>query len=106
MWALDDAWALLREDVPHLDRPPSEVLREHLWFTTQPIEEPADPARHGDRACATLGMDDRIMFASDYPHWDFDAPPRRARAALPGGEAKIMGTNACRLYGLPERVHS
>ena len=65
LWALDDAWALLREDVPHLDRPPSEELREHLWFTTQPIEEPADPAdldtvlrhaRHGRPDHVRLGL--------------------------------------------------
>ncbi len=105
MWALDDAWALLREDVPHLDRPPSEVLREHLWFTTQPIEEPGDP-RDMETVLRHVGMDDRIMFASDYPHWDFDSPraaPRTFPAAL---REQIMGTNACRLYGLPERVRS
>lgn len=105
IWALDDAWAALREDVPHLERPPSEILREHLWFTTQPIEEPRDPQ---DLATVLrhLGLDDRILFASDYPHWDFDSPqaaPRLFPAAL---REQIMGLNACRLYGLPERARS
>jgi uncharacterized protein len=48
-------------------------------------------------------MPDRILFASDYPHWDFDSPrtaPRLFPAAL---RERIMGLNGCRLYGLAER---
>jgi hypothetical protein len=46
-------------------------------------------------------MNDRIMFATDYPHWDFDAPDR----ALPSGLApdvreRIMAGNARSLYRL------
>ena len=102
MWALDDAWELLREDLPHLDRPPSEELREHLWFTTQPIEEPADPADL-ERVLGMLGMNDRILFASDYPHWDFDSPQAAPRHFPADDREAIMGANACRLYGLPLR---
>ncbi|PXY22143.1 amidohydrolase family protein [Prauserella muralis] len=103
MWALDDAWERLRTDVPHLRKPPSEYVREHFWFTTQPIEEPDDP---GDLEITLghVGMNERIMFASDYPHWDFDSPrhaPRVFPAALRTG---IMGANACRLYGLADRA--
>ncbi len=102
MWALDDAWGLLREDVPHLVRPPSQELREHLWFSTQPIEEPADPA-HLETVLGHLGMDERILFASDYPHWDFDSPQAAPRLFPAPLRERIMGSNACGLYGLPER---
>ena len=34
---------LLRDEVAHLERKPSETIREHFWFTTQPIEEPERP---------------------------------------------------------------
>ena len=30
--------------VPFLERPPSEYMRERMWFATQPIEEPDDPS--------------------------------------------------------------
>jgi uncharacterized protein len=102
MWALDEGWSQLRADVPHLRKPPSDYIREHFWFTTQPIEEPEDPA-HLATALEHIGMNERIMFASDYPHWDFDSP-RLAPRLFPAKLRKsIMGPNACRLYGLPER---
>ncbi|MEU6641539.1 amidohydrolase family protein [Saccharomonospora sp. NPDC046836] len=98
MWALDEAWALLRADTPALRRAPSEYLREHFWFTTQPIEEPEDP-RHLTAALEHTGMTDRIVFSSDYPHWDFDSPAM-ALAALPAPlRQAIMTTNGQRLYG-------
>ena len=30
----------LKQELPHLQRLPSEYLRSNIWFTTQPIEEP------------------------------------------------------------------
>jgi predicted TIM-barrel fold metal-dependent hydrolase len=100
MWALDSAWDLLRDELPHLTRRPSEQFREHFWFTTQPIEEPEDPAQLA-LAFELMGMGDHIMFATDYPHWDFDSP----KQALPPSLSKelkerILAGNACELYGL------
>jgi uncharacterized protein len=100
MWRLDRAWRLLREEAPRLDRPPSEVIREHVWLTTQPIDE---PPRAADFVAMfdDMGMDDRIMFATDYPHWDFDSPERAIPSSL--GEPRrtaIMRDNAHALYRL------
>jgi predicted TIM-barrel fold metal-dependent hydrolase len=101
MWSLDSGWSLLRDEVPHLKRPPSEYFREHVWFTTQPIEEPDDP-EDLVRGIRHMGMEDRIMFATDYPHWDFDAPGQALPRALPGElRAKILAGNASELYRLP-----
>jgi predicted TIM-barrel fold metal-dependent hydrolase len=101
MWALDAAWEQLREELPHLQRPPSEYFREHFWFTTQPIEEPEDP-EHLARAFEHMGMGDHIMFATDYPHWDFDSPKQALpRSLSPDLRESILAGNACRLYGLP-----
>ncbi len=71
-WRLDKHWKTLRSEVPHLKRAPSEYVREHFWFTSQPIEEPEDP-RHMLDAMDWVGWD-KILFSTDYPHWDFDDP--------------------------------
>jgi uncharacterized protein len=62
-------------------------------------EPPRDRDFH--ELIAQLDMDDRIMFSTDYPHWDFDSPAR----ALPSGigaelRRRIMSENALALYGL------
>jgi uncharacterized protein len=98
MWRLDRAYGKLKAEVPHLQRPPSEYIREHFWLTTQPVEEPGTPAAFR-RLLDDLGMDDRIMFSTDYPHWDFDAPDTAIPASLPPALRRgIMAENARSLY--------
>ena len=45
-WRMDRQWERMRKEVPHVKRPPSEYVREHFWFATQPIEEPERHNRH------------------------------------------------------------
>ncbi len=102
MWRLDSAWKKLKEEVPDVKRAPSEQIRQQVWLTTQPMEEPAKP-EHFVQLLDHLGMADHLMFATDYPHWDFDAPDKAIPARLaPDVEAGIMAGNAKRLYRLDE----
>lgn len=97
-WRLDQHWKHLKAEVPHLKRAPSEYLRDHVWISTQPMEEPEDKAHLAD-IIEWIG-EDKVMFASDYPHWDFDDP----FIAVPPGlgemrRRKIFSGNAMALYG-------
>lgn len=99
-WRLDRLQRVLGEEVPDLQYPASEYLR-HFWFTTQPIEEPDRP----DQFTATvdaLDLSERLLFATDYPHWDFDAPDHALpRGLSPEARRKIFNENARALYRLP-----
>jgi hypothetical protein len=99
MWRLDRVWESMRDHAPHLERPPSQVIRDHVWFTTQPFDEPERP-EYLPQLLEQLDMNDRIMFASDYPHWDFDDPRRVLPKSL-GRDVRnaIFRGNAERLYG-------
>ena len=100
-WSLDAAWELMRSDHPRLQRKPSEYIDEHVWFTTQPIEEPDDP-QHLVYAIDQARLGDRLLFATDYPHWDFDSPKQALPRALgPELRRAILCENALALYGLP-----
>ena len=100
-WSLDAAWELMREDLSRLKRRPSEYVRDQVWFTTQPIEEPQEP-RHLLHAIAQAQLEDRLLFATDYPHWDFDSPTQALPRAMPAELRRaILAENALELYGLP-----
>ena len=71
-WRLDRNYKRLKAETPHLERLPSEYIRDHFWYTTQPIEEPEDPQDLAD-VMEWVGWD-KILFSTDYPHWDFDDP--------------------------------
>jgi len=100
LWRMDAAWKRMKEEVPHLKRLPSEYVHDHIWLTTQPMEEPHKPEhfvqllRHGNLA-------DRLIFATDYPHWDFDAPDQALpKTRLPEEfEQRLFFQNALDLYG-------
>jgi predicted TIM-barrel fold metal-dependent hydrolase len=64
------------------------------------MEEPFTRGHFRQLLCQ-LDMDDRLMFATDYPHWDFDAPDAAFPERLPDDlERQIMADNARRLYRL------
>jgi uncharacterized protein len=99
VWRMDKHWARLRDEVPHVKRPPSEYVRERVWFATQPIEE---PERRTDllELCEWIGWD-RIVFASDYPHWDMDDPRHAFRTPLSESQqCAVFADNARAAYGL------
>jgi predicted TIM-barrel fold metal-dependent hydrolase len=102
MWRLDASWRLLRAEVPHLQKAPSDYVREHVYATTQPMEEPHQPHQFFELLDQLGGFVDRVLFASDYPHWDADQPDDAFPVRLPDNlVTKIYFENASKLYGLP-----
>ena len=69
-WRLDKHVQKFRSELPHLKREPSEYIRDNVWLTTQPMEEPVK-RKHLHDITEWIGWE-RLIFASDYPHWDFD----------------------------------
>ena len=98
-WRLDKLYERMRSEVPHLKKKPSEYIRQHIWVTTQPMEEPED-RQHLFDTMEWIGWD-RLLFASDYPHWDFDDPFRAFPTGLPQERYKqILTGNGRAVYRL------
>jgi uncharacterized protein len=86
LWRFSKGWRGLRMEVPWVDRPPPEIVREHVRLTTQPLDAPPTAAAL-ERVVEQLGSDRMLLFASDYPHWQFE------------GDAPLLPE------GIPSRLH-
>jgi predicted TIM-barrel fold metal-dependent hydrolase len=100
MQRLDDQYLMRPSEAPMLKRLPSEYMREHCWYTTQPME-----TTHPKATQLTLEMINaktQLLFASDWPHFDFDLPQEIFDLPYLDETAKrnILGLNAARLLGL------
>lgn len=98
LWRMDRQWRKLKAETPHLHRLPSEYVKGQVWFTTQPLEEP-EPREHLLDAIEWLGWD-RFLFATDYPHWDFDDPAFALPVRISEEKRRqFFRTNANAVYG-------
>jgi predicted TIM-barrel fold metal-dependent hydrolase len=79
LWRFAKFWRGVRAEVPWVDRPPQEIVREHVRLTIQPFDAPDEPETV-ERLIDHLGGDDILLYASDFPHWQFDG-----EEALPPG---------------------
>jgi len=86
-----------RDEVPHLKRRPSEYVREQL-LVYHAAGRGAGQRQHLRSVIDWIGVD-RLLFSSDYPHWDFrrsafchqDAAHRgRTRQDLQQQRARIL----------------
>jgi predicted TIM-barrel fold metal-dependent hydrolase len=71
LWRFSKFWRGLRSEIPWVDRTPAEIFRDHFRMTIQPLDAP-DSADTIARAIDHLRSDEVLLFASDYPHWQFD----------------------------------
>jgi predicted TIM-barrel fold metal-dependent hydrolase len=86
LWRFSKFWRGLRPEIPWVDRPPEEIVRDHVRLTIQPLDAPGDPAA-AERAIEHLRSDAILLYASDFPHWQFDGD-----AVMPAGIPDAMKT--------------
>lgn len=99
---LDEHYEKLPKHLPDLDRKPSEYIKSDRFFISV---EPEEELRH---VIETIGAD-RLLYISDYAHWDCDFPNSVKaigdRPSLTDQEKRlILRDNAIRLYKLPVKT--
>jgi predicted TIM-barrel fold metal-dependent hydrolase len=97
IWRADKTWKGVRAEVPWLTRAPSEILRDHIRFTVQPIDAP-DEAAALLRLIDHLKSDSLFLFSTDYPHWQFDGDTCLPSEIPDQLSRKIMSENALATY--------
>lgn len=100
MFRLDQEYARTRADYPILKKPPSEYIKG-FYFDTQPLELVPTP-KYLQYVMEMIDGERTLMFATDWPHADFDHPVVIERMAFLSEEAKrrILGENALQVLRL------
>ena len=86
-------------EAPNLKRLPSEYIRD-MYFTSQPLER--SNMKLVQATFEAINAETQLLFASDWPHWDFDPPSSITTLPFLTEQAKrnILGLNAARLFNL------
>lgn len=100
MHRLDAEYLKRQSEAPLLERRPSDYMRE-FYYGTQPLELPPDESKL-ENTIADLGGPDQLLYASDYPHWDYDRPSVIAEREFLDDEAvaRILGGTAAEVFGI------
>jgi predicted TIM-barrel fold metal-dependent hydrolase len=100
MQRLDHEYLMRVSEAPLLRRLPSEYIGE-MYYTMQPME--ATNLKLLEGTFEAIRADTQLLYASDWPHWDFDVPAKVFDLPFLDERAKrnILGYNAARVFNLP-----
>jgi uncharacterized protein len=99
MQRLDNEYNMRSNEAPALKMKPSDYMRQ-MYYTNQPME--ADNLRALEVTFEMISAKTQLLYASDYPHWDFDSPGVICDLPFLDDEAKrnILGETARRVFNL------
>jgi hypothetical protein len=99
MQRLDNEYMMRTSEAPLLKKLPSDYMRD-MFYTSQPIENRDLAAL--ETSMRMMNAETQLMFASDYPHWDFNLPSTIYDLPFLSEQAKrqILGENARRVFDL------
>ena len=72
LWRTNKTWRGVRAEVPWIDRPPADIIREHVRFTLAAGRCAGRRPQVLARTLEHIGSDRMLLFSTDYPHWHFD----------------------------------
>ena len=99
MQRLDHEYQMRSCEAPLLKRLPSEYMRD-MFYTSQPMEKTNPKLLQA--TMEAFNAETQLLYASDWPHWDFDAPSTITTLPFLSEQAKrnILGLNAARAFNL------
>jgi uncharacterized protein len=84
-------------EIPWVDRSPTDIVRERVRFTIQPVDAPPLPEDF-ERVLEHMGSEELLLFSTDYPHWQFDGNDVLPEGLPSGLVRKIMVDNPRATY--------
>ena len=105
MQRLDSEYMMRTSEAPLLKRKPSEYMRE-MYYSSQPIE--LNHLKLVESTFEAINAETQLLYASDWPHWDFDTPSTIYDLPFLNERQKrnILGGNAARLFKLNDKYQA
>jgi predicted TIM-barrel fold metal-dependent hydrolase len=97
LWRISKFWRGVRAEVPWVDRSPAEIVRDHVRLTITPFDAP-DDVDTIERIIDQLRSDELLLYASDFPHWQFDGESAMPPGLPEGLQRKILTENPLATY--------
>jgi predicted TIM-barrel fold metal-dependent hydrolase len=95
---------LMKTESAWVKKRPSEYLHDHGAITTQPCEATAENRQQFVEDMSLVdGIEDMLVFSSDYPHWDNDDPDYIGAILPKAWHDKVFYENAARVLRLPAK---
>jgi predicted TIM-barrel fold metal-dependent hydrolase len=101
-WRLNKEWKGLRNEIPWVDRPPLDIIRDHFRFSIAPLD--SGPPEEMAKLIEWLGSEDLLMFATDYPHRHDDDVKAFLEILSPTMRNNVMAETARNWYHLAPQV--
>lgn len=98
MWRFDKNWKAQRAETPWVVHPPSSYILKHFYSTTYPLEAAPNP-RYVHEVLDMIQGDQRLLFSSNYPNWEYGDPDEMIRDIPEDIRRRVMVENALDLYG-------
>ena len=86
LWRTGKTWRGVRPEVPWIDRPPAEILRDQVRFTLQPVDAPAGQPDILARTFEHIGSDRHAAVLDRLPALAFRRRRRAAGGAVRRGQ--------------------
>ncbi len=71
IWRAVKTWRGVRPEIPWVKESPAVQIRRQLRLSMQPFDAPPDAATV-ERLIDQIGSDEMLLFATDYPHWQYE----------------------------------
>jgi uncharacterized protein len=101
MQRMDNEYAMRSNEAPALKMKPSDYMRQ-MYYSSQPME--CGNLKALEVTFDMINAKTQLLYASDYPHWDFDLPSTIIDLPFLDDEGKknVLGETARKLFNIKE----
>jgi len=97
LWRIDSEWKNLHTEIPWVEEPPSEYIREHVRFDVQPVEE-IESGSYIETVYEWISGEDLLMYGSNFPENSLTNPDEILPSLSSSARRKILYNNASEIF--------